>query len=154
MKLSKSIFAGALALAVAGGAGLALLPQDSVAAEKQATIYKDPNCGCCTGHAEYLERNGYKVKIVETDNIDGVKRMAGIPEVLGSCHTAMIDRYVVEGHVPVKAIDKLLAEKPDVKGISLPGMPMGSPGMNGEKEEPFVVYSFGNGKPPQQFYVE
>ena len=80
--------------------------------------------------------------------------MAGIPEPMGSCHTTMIGQYVIEGHVPIKAIDKLLAEKPAVKGIALPGMPMGSPGMNGAKEEPFVVYSFGNGQQPQQFYVE
>lgn len=154
MKLSKTIVAGALALGIAGGAGFALLPGDSVAGEKQATIYKDPNCGCCTEHGKYLEEHGYAVKIIETDNIEGVKQMAGVPEVMGSCHTAMIGEYVVEGHVPIKAIEKLLAEKPAVKGISLPGMPLGSPGMNGPKEEPFVVYTFGGDEPPRQFYVE
>lgn len=154
MKVRTMIAAAAVALAAAGGATLGLMPAEGVAGEKQATIYKDPNCGCCTGHAEYLEQHGYKVKVVETGDIGAVKRMVGVPEAMGSCHTAMIDGYVVEGHVPVKAIDKLLAERPQVKGIALPGMPMGSPGMNGAKEEPFVVYSFGPEAQPRQYYVE
>lgn len=123
------------------------------AAERQATVYKDPNCGCCTGHAEVLRRHGYQVTVVETDNIAAVKRTANVPDALQSCHTTLIDGYVVEGHVPVAAIDKLLAERPAVRGIALPGMPQGSPGMSGVKEEPFVTYTFGQG-PPKPFHQE
>lgn len=140
----------ALLLAAVLAAGSAL---PAAAAERAATVYKDPNCGCCTGHADYLRANGFKVTIVETDNIAAVKRTAGVPDALQSCHTTMIDGYVVEGHVPVAAIDKLLAERPQARGISLPGMPQGSPGMSGVKEEPFVTYTFGKGE-PQRFHVE
>lgn len=124
------------------------------AAETSATLYKDPNCGCCTGHAEVLRQHGYAVTVVETDAIDRVKRMAGVPEPLQSCHTTMIEGYVVEGHVPMAAIDQLLAERPKVRGIALPGMPQGSPGMSGTKEEPFVTYSFGQTSAPQVFHRE
>lgn len=127
-------------------AGLAPLMAPAVAFAGEMTLYKNPQCGCCTGHAEYLEQQGYKVKVVATDALARVKAMAGVPPQLESCHTILVDGYVVEGHVPAAAIHKLLSEKPAVRGIALAGMPQGSPGMSGEKEGPFVVESFGGGK--------
>lgn len=148
----RRFLASALVLAAAGGFGLGTLPVPSAAADRTATVYKDPNCGCCTGHADHLRRHGFKVTVVETQTLDQVKKMAGIPEALQSCHTTMIDGYVVEGHVPMSAIDKLLAERPRIKGIALPGMPQGSPGMSGVKEEPFTTYTIA--EQPQVFAVE
>jgi hypothetical protein len=106
----------------------------------EALMYKNPQCGCCENYARYLRRNGFKVTVKETHNMSLISRENGVPEKLAGCHTMLIGGYVVEGHVPVGAIDKLLKERPNIKGISLPGMPDGSPGMTGEKTEPFTIY--------------
>ncbi|MBM3565085.1 MAG: DUF411 domain-containing protein [Alphaproteobacteria bacterium] len=121
---------------------LALFAVPAFAGEP-ATLYKDPNCGCCTEYANILKTQGFDVTIKETTSLEALRRMAGVPDKMASCHTMMIGGYVVEGHVPVAAVRKLLAEKPAIRGISLPGMPLGSPGMNGPKEGPFVVYEIG-----------
>lgn len=115
------------------------------AAAQSATMYKDPFCGCCTGHADYLRDNGFEVEVVETpaEKLAAVKQLHQVPPALQGCHTLLVEGYVVEGHVPVEAIEKLLAEKPDITGIALPGMPLGSPGMGGEKEAPFQVMTIG-----------
>ena len=105
-----------------------------------ALMYKNPQCGCCEGYAKYLRQNGFKVTVKETHNMSLISRENGVPEKLAGCHTMLIGGYVVEGHVPVSAIIKLLKERPNIKGISLPGMPEGSPGMTGEKAEPFTIY--------------
>lgn len=139
-------------LAAALALGAVVLSGNVAAAERQATIYKHPQCGCCTGHGDYLKNHGFDVKIVATEAIDQVKNMAGIPDSLHSCHTTMIDGYVVEGHVPAPVIDKLLSERPKIKGIALPGMPQGSPGMSGDKEGPFTVYTIETS--PQVFAVD
>jgi hypothetical protein len=107
-----------------------------------ATLYKDPSCGCCDGYAGELTTHGIKVSVVETMEMDGIKVQRRVPDELLSCHTMIINGYAVEGHVPVGILDKLLAEKPAVEGIALAGMPLGSPGMGGEKEEPFQVMSW------------
>ena len=107
---------------------------------QSVTLYKSPNCGCCSGHAEALEAAGFEVTIEETDNLDLVKQTHNIPADGASCHTTVIGDYVVEGHVPLEAIEKLLAEKPDIAGIGLPGMPIGTPGMPGRKTGPYEVY--------------
>lgn len=112
---------------------------------RDAVVYKSPSCGCCQGWATYLERNGYKVTVIERDDMEPVKDGLGVPAEMRSCHTAKIEGYVIEGHVPVAAIDKLLAEKPKVKGIAAPGMPPGSPGMSGPKA-PNPVFTFGGGE--------
>ena len=116
--------------------------------QREATLYKQPSCGCCEGHADYLRAHGYKVTVVETENMSVIKKKYGVPQELEGCHTIVIGGYVVEGHVPASIIGKLLKERPAVRGISLPGMPDGSPGMSGTKKEPFVVYelSTGSGK--------
>ena len=134
MRIPSSIL---LALTV----GLALaLPAGAAEEPKQATFYKSPDCTCCAGHAAYLKRNGIQVKIIETPDLAEVKKRHGVRPELQSCHTIVLDSYVIEGHMPIGAIRKLLSERPAIKGIALPGMPFGSPGMGGMKERPFVIY--------------
>ncbi len=127
---------------------LLLAPAWAGAEEKpEATFYKQPSCGCCDGHADHLRANGYKVTVVETSNMSLIKKKHGVSQEFEGCHTIVIGGYVVEGHVPAAIIDKLLKERPAIRGISLPGMPDGSPGMSGTKKEPFVVYELsGSGK--------
>jgi len=123
----------------------AAFPVHALARERiQATLYKNPLCGCCEGHARYLRRNGFDVKEVPTHDLSLIRRERGVPEKLEGCHTILIDKYVVEGHVPIGPIRRLLTERPDITGISLPGMPTGSPGMNGPKLEPFIIYEIAN----------
>mgnify|MGYP000394972728 CR=1 FL=1 len=113
------------------------------AKDASAIMYKNPGCECCDGHAAALRRAGLAVKVVPTGTIAAVKEKAGVPAALQGCHTVLIAGYAVEGHVPVSAVKRLLAEKPSVAGIALPGMPSGSPGMAGPKTGPFEVMSFG-----------
>jgi hypothetical protein len=107
---------------------------------RSATLYKNPMCGCCHDHAAYLRQHGYRVTEVETHDLDGIKRQNGVPEQLYGCHTILVGGYVVEGHVAAPVIDRLLGERPKIRGISLPGMPPGSPGMTGIKQAPFEIY--------------
>ncbi|MGX9857578.1 DUF411 domain-containing protein (plasmid) [Limimaricola variabilis] len=98
------------------------------------TLYKDPNCGCCAAHAEYLRENGFEVEIVETYDLASVNAEAGVPLGQQGCHTALIDGYAVSGHVPADILSRFLSEKPEAVGLSLPGMPMGAPGMGDDPE--------------------
>ena len=102
-------------------------------------------CGCCGEWVAYLEQHGASVEVTHVDDLAAVKAAAGVPGELGSCHTATVAGYVVEGHVPVQAIVDLLDTAPDIDGIALPGMPAGSPGMPGEQQAPFEVASFTDG---------
>lgn len=111
------------------------------AESKEITVYKRPNCRCCTKWVSYLEENGFSVDAQPSDTLDTVKEHYLVPEELESCHTAVIDGYVVEGHVPTESINKLLKANPDVQGIAVPGMPTGTPGM-GNDGTPFEVYLF------------
>ncbi len=120
--------------------GLLSAPGRPAQASETAVLYKDPNCGCCAGYAAHLRRNGISVEVRNTAVLDAIKRKYSVPAKLASCHTMRIGGYTVEGHVPVTTVRKLLREKPKIAGIALPGMPQGSPGMPGPKEEPFVVY--------------
>jgi hypothetical protein len=104
---------------------------------KDVTLYKTPQCGCCEGYADYLRQNGFTVTVKPTHDLAAMSRDAGIPDEFQGCHLSMVDGYVVSGHVPVNTVRKLLTERPDIKGVTLPGMPLGSPGMNGVKEAPF-----------------
>jgi hypothetical protein len=106
-------------------------------------MFKNPECGCCDGYADYLGHHGFAVTSKPTNDLAEISRKAGVPAELQGCHTAFIGDYVVDGHVPVEAINKLLAEHPAIKGITLPGMPEGSPGMNGEKTGSFTIYALG-----------
>ena len=111
-------------------------PIDKIAVK----TYKSPFCGCCKGWTGYMEDEGYSLAVEEVEDMDVIKERFDIPEELESCHTSEIEGYVVEGHVPEVAIAKLLAERPEIKGIALAGMPSGTPGMPGPKNEDYVVY--------------
>ncbi|MHA6688557.1 DUF411 domain-containing protein [Mesorhizobium sp. A556] len=106
---------------------------------KEVTLYKSPLCGCCEGYADYLRQNGFTVTVKPTHDLVTMSREAGIPDDFQGCHLSMIDGYVVSGHVPVNTVRKLLTERPDIKGVTLPGMPLGSPGMSGAQEAPFEI---------------
>ena len=115
----------------------------------EVTMYKDPNCGCCGDWAKHLNREGFKVIEKTSSDMGGVKSEYGVPSRLASCHTALIDGYIIEGHVPADDIKRLLKERPDVVGLTAPGMPMKSPGMQAEGLPPknYDVLSFDkNGK--------
>ncbi|MDA0704677.1 MAG: DUF411 domain-containing protein [Proteobacteria bacterium] len=116
-------------------------------ASRKVTLYKDPQCECCEGYARHLQTNGYTVTVVPTGELDAMNQKAGIPDELQGCHLAFVDGYTVSGHVPVAAVDRMLSERPDIKGITLPGMPSGSPGMGGLKSEPFTIYEIGASEP-------
>lgn len=111
------------------------------------TVWKDPNCGCCDAWVEHLRRNGFTSTVIVTRDVKAIKMQRGVPAELASCHTAEIAGYTIEGHVPARAILRLLAEKPMGRGLAVPGMPIGSPGMEGGKPETYDVMLFGNGAP-------
>jgi hypothetical protein len=112
-----------------------------------ATLYKTPDCGCCEDYAQYLRRNGLAVETVASHDIPLIKKRYRVPEKLEGCHTTIMDEYVIEGHVPIDPTRKMLAERPPIRGISLPGMPEGSPGMTGRKTELFAIYVIEDGDP-------
>lgn len=116
-------------LIVAALAAITALP--AWASGEEVVMYKDPNCGCCGKWAEHMRTNGFTVKEIATSKMSQIKRDAGVPQALGSCHTAQVGGYVVEGHVPAADVRRMLAERPAVTGLSAPGMPLGSPGMEG-----------------------
>lgn len=101
------------------------------AAGDEVVMFKDPNCGCCGKWAEHMRANGFTVKEVSSADMGEVKADAGVPQKLGSCHTAKVGGYVVEGHVPASDVRRMLLERPAIVGLSAPGMPLGSPGMEG-----------------------
>jgi hypothetical protein len=109
-------------------------------AKASVEMYKNPECNCCEWYANYLHNHGYSVVVRPTHNLSLVRREHGVPDRLAGCHTLLVGGYVVEGHVPVATLDRLLSERPKIKGISLPGMPEGSPGMTGRKSGPFTIY--------------
>ena len=111
-----------------------------------AEVFKTPSCGCCYGYVLFLEKEKFNVKQTDMRNLHSIKQKYNIPVEMQSCHTTIIGRYFIEGHVPLEAVNKLLKEQPDIDGIALPGMPIGTPGMPGKKEEPFVVYQLIDGK--------
>ena len=118
-----------------------------------ATLFKNPGCACCDSYADYLRSNGFKVTVIEHPNMTLIKQKFGVREDLEGCHTTIIDGYAVEGHVPVGPIKRLLSKRPAIKGISLPGMPQGSPGMSGEKSAPFNVLSITGSEKPAPVYA-
>lgn len=121
----------------------------------KATLYKNPQCGCCEGYADYLRQNGFEVDVKPTNDLTQISREAGVPENFQGCHTSFIDGYVVDGHVPINTVRKLLSERPDIAGVTLPGMPLGSPGMGGEKTGPFEIYAVTkDGKTPTPYTTE
>ena len=114
-----------------------------------ATLYKNPDCDCCNRYARYLNRNGFDITTIDTD-LARIQRQHGVPHDLEGCHAMLLAGYVIDGLVPVDIVRRLLRERPDIAGITLPGMPMGAPGMDEpgmEKLAPFVIYAFGAGEP-------
>ena len=109
-------------------------------------VFKTPSCGCCYGYVLFLEKEKFNVKQTDMRSLHSIKQKYNIPLEMQSCHTTIIGRYFIEGHVPLEAVNKLLKEQPDIDGIALPGMPIGTPGMPGKKEGPFVVYQIIDGK--------
>lgn len=126
-----------LVLPLAGAAHATALPR--------VLVTKDPSCGCCDGWADHVKAAGYPVEVVISERMAALKQRLGVPPELASCHTAEVDGYVLEGHVPVAAIARLLAERPAARGLAVPGMPAGSPGMDfpGVTPEPYEAYLFG-----------
>ena len=120
----------------------------------EMTLYKSASCGCCVKYVDYLRTHDYSVTAINETDMSAVKKKYGMSHA-ASCHTALIDGYVIEGHVPVAAINKLLRERPDIVGISAPGMPMNSPGMGEMKAGTLTIYAVPkNGKKPYVFSVE
>jgi hypothetical protein len=103
------------------------------------TVYKTPTCGCCAKWVEHVRAAGIKVKVLEVPSTAQARANAGIKEKYGSCHTGLINGYAIEGHVPVADILRLIKEKPKAKGLAVPGMPMGSPGMEGPYKDAYSV---------------
>ena len=135
-------------LTLAGGlAGLVLgsgVPRAAGAdrATSEITVYKSPSCGCCSKWVDHLRAAGYTVVAHDTSDPSGVQRSHGVPPKLGSCHTATVGRYVIEGHVPADLIGKLLREGPAVAGLAVPGMVVGSPGMEGAGAQHYDVVAW------------
>ena len=124
--------------------------QDALAVTKvnkyNVEVFKTASCGCCYGYVLFLEEEKFKVKQTDMRSLHLIKKKYNIPLEMQSCHTTILGKYFIEGHVPIEAINKLLKEKPDIDGIALPGMPIGTPGMPGEKEEPYIIYQLVDGK--------
>lgn len=106
------------------------------------TVYKDPNCGCCKEWVKHMQKAGFTVTSTDTTEMNAIKTKYGVPSALQSCHTALVSDYVVEGHAPADVVQKMLAEKPNARGIAVPGMPMGSPGMEGATKDKYNVMLF------------
>lgn len=130
---------------VLAAAAVSLLPGGRLIAADDTviTVHKDPTCGCCTGWVRHLQRAGFTTNVIDTKELDPVKQRLGVPDDLAACHTAEASNYVVEGHVPASAVKRLLAERPSATGLAVPGMPVGSPGMEGGEPETYDVVLFG-----------
>ena len=138
MLLNLSLALGLFAVLSAGA---------SLAVEPKVTVYKTPSCGCCKKWVSHLEENGFQVETVDLQDLRMVKSMSGVRPELASCHTATVGGYVVEGHVPADDIKRLLRERPEAKGLTVPGMPQGSPGMETGHKDHYQVLTFdGDGK--------
>jgi len=121
---------------------LAWLPACAPAEIAQVTVWKTPTCGCCGKWVTHLRDAGFAVEVHDLEDLGEVKSAHGVPESLSSCHTAVVEGYVVEGHVPAGDVRRLLQERPAVTGLAVPGMPVGSPGMEGPDPEPYRVLAF------------
>ncbi len=150
MITKKLVVPGLLAGGVAAGLFAGTRPSGEATPENRfsdedvpsAHVYKSPTCGCCAKWVTHLEAAGFAVTVEDVADMNEVKRRAGVPGDLASCHTAWIGDYVVEGHVPARVIQALLNEAPDVAGLAVPGMPIGSPGMEGRNPQPYDVIAF------------
>jgi len=142
MRLGRKAFLGILGILFLMGCqgSSPSFQRDSPLAKEVVTVYRTPSCGCCGEYIRYLRDHGVTVHVVEQDDLTPLKRQWGVPESMWSCHTSRVGSYLVEGHVPLEAIARLLKERPDARGIALPGMPPGSPGMGGTRAGPLTIY--------------
>lgn len=127
-----------IALVLAGCASSA--PAQEIASQK-ITLYKSQTCGCCALYTKYAMGKGYAVEVKDMQNMASIKEQNQIPQSMTSCHTMMVGDYFVEGHIPLEAVEKMMKEKPDIRGIAMPGMPPGSPGMPGSPSGEFIIYA-------------
>ena len=136
-----SVLIGIVGVASAWGAMLAdVSPQDK---SGELTVYKSPTCGCCGKWIDHMKAAGFQVKVVDLDDLTEIKQASGVPMKLRTCHTGVVGNYAIEGHVPADVVKKLLAEKPAAAGIAVPGMPIGSPGMEvGSQKDSYEVFLF------------
>jgi len=141
VSLVQRVFWGGSLAAVFGMLGL-LATQQSVAAD--IVVYKSPTCGCCGKWVKHMEDAGFSVNVENRHDLTPIKRELGVPGRMQSCHTAKVGDYIVEGHVPADLVKRMLDEKPAIKGLAVPGMPMGSPGMEGPRKDPYNVMAIGN----------
>lgn len=138
--LTRILLAGLLAAAL-GTAAMARV--EAVAPAPVVTVYKSPTCGCCTKWVDHMRAAGFTVEVHDMDNVNPLKDEVGVPNALRSCHTAVVNGYTLEGHVPADLVQKLLKEKPKtVAGLAVPGMPMGSPGMEGPRKDAYDVVAY------------
>lgn len=131
-------------------ASVAVMAPEAMAAPIPATLYKDPSCDCCQSYANYLDQNGFAVKVVPSPNLDALTEEAGVPTSLVGCHLTKLDGYVIEGHVPAPIVEKFLAEHLPVRGLAIAGMPAGvpgMPGMEGMAAGPIQVFEVGTATP-------
>jgi hypothetical protein len=143
MPLSKPMSRRGLLGASALGMLALTLPARAQEALPEIAISKDPNCGCCGLWADHLKAAGFPVRVTDATDLRSAKLRLGVPGELASCHTATVGNYVIEGHVPASAIKRLLQEMPQGRGLAVPGMPIGSPGMEGGEPEVYEVMLFG-----------
>ena len=146
--MRKLLSAAALAtgLAIAAGAlAQSQRPAPALSPVRAAlplvVVHKSPTCGCCTGWVEHMRHAGFPVEVRNANDVEPIKRRVGVPAGKGSCHTAEVAGYFVEGHVPAEDVKRLLAQKPKARGLTVPGMPVGSPGMEvpGGRVQPYAV---------------
>ena len=139
MSITKILAAvGAVAALSVAGVSFAQKPAPTV------QVYKSPTCGCCALWVKHLEAHGFATRVIESNDVASIKAQRGVPARVQSCHTAIVDGYVIEGHVPATDVHRLLRERPAVAGIAVPGMPIGSPGMEvpGQRPQPYDVVAF------------
>lgn len=148
--VSGALFAALLSSSLHAQAGTS--SRASAAPAVSVTVFKDPNCGCCKDWVEHLRKHAFKVVAKDTSDVSGVKRSGRVPAQLMSCHTAFVNGYVIEGHVPAQDIRRLLREKPRVAGLAVAGMPVGSPGMEvGNRKDKYDVIAFNRDGTTQLF---
>ena len=140
--MKKATLVAAVVAAAAAAGATAVVTNSGRAQGPLMVVYKDPNCRCCSGWITHVKKAGFKVEVHDTAAVQPVKDRWGVPGDMISCHTVKVDGYVIEGHVPADVIQRLLQERPAVVGIAAPGMPIGSPGMEGGTPEPYDILTF------------
>src|SRR5689334_10785235 len=144
LKSRKALLAAAAAALAIGTVAVGMSGLTSATAAQQVVeVWKAATCDCCAGWIKHMQAAGFSVTVHELENVEPVKAANGVPQALGSCHTGVVDGYVLEGHVPAADVKRLLAERPAAKGLSVPGMPQDAPGMDGKSGQPYDVVLFG-----------